>query len=227
MKPAGDGPFPVIVYNHGSEQDPSLQFQGDLGRFFQKEGYIAFFPYRRGASGSEGPYWEDEIKRKPGTDRARKIVEQLEVENADVVAALAWVRQQPAVDARHIAVAGCSFGGIHTLLASEKATAAYAAVDFAGASMSWETSEPLQVRLKTAARAAQIPVFLVQAENDFNTAPSRVLSAEMDAAHKPHLMKIFPPHGTTPMAGHAHFCNHGMKEWGPEVLAFLRAPPAP
>ena len=184
-----------------------------------------FFPYRRGAGGSPGTYWKDEVKKRPETPDHEATVLALDAENADVMAAVAWLGKQGYTDPARIAVAGCSFGGIHTLLAAEKGTGLFAAVDFAGASMSWGESPPLQERLKVAVRGARVPVFFLQAENDFNTTPSRVLSAEMTAAGKPNRMKIFPPHGTTPMGGHAGFCTRGAQEWGPDVLTFLAQPP--
>ena len=52
LVPAGGGPFPAIVYNHGSEPNPSL-------RCFQEHGFVVLVPYRRGTSRSEGPYWRE------------------------------------------------------------------------------------------------------------------------------------------------------------------------
>jgi hypothetical protein len=45
------------------------------------------------------------------------------------------------------------------------ATVLKAAVDFAGASMAWSRSPLLRQRLQTAAEAARVPVFFLQAEN--------------------------------------------------------------
>ena len=222
FKPAGDGPFPALVYNHGSERDPSLEFSGELGAWFQQRGFVVFFPYRRGASGSQGPYWQDLVNEAPAPEREHAMVAQLDAQSADVLAAIAYIGEQPYVDRARLTVAGCSFGGIETVLVAEQASGVAAAVDFAGASMTWATTWPLQERMRKAVRAAKAPIFFVQAENDFDTTPSVALAAEMEAAHKPHAMKIFPPHGTTHMQGHAHFCNHAMNEWGDDVLAFLR-----
>ncbi len=226
MRPAGAGPFPVVVYNHGSERDPSLKYLGALGAWFQARGFIAFFPFRRGASGSEGTYWQDVVNARAPADRERATLEQLEAQNDDVLAAIDWIRMQPAVDPTRVAVAGCSFGGIETLLAAERSPLVHAAVDFAGASMSWAKSPLLRERMRVAARSARVPVFFVQAENDFDTTPTLALSEEMQRAQRPHAQHVFPPHGATPMEGHAHFCNHGMDVWGDEVLAFLRRAPS-
>lgn len=52
-KPAGDGPFPAVLYNHGSEQLPG--WKPDLGQLFVGNGYVFFVPHRRGQGRSPGP----------------------------------------------------------------------------------------------------------------------------------------------------------------------------
>jgi hypothetical protein len=42
-----------------------------------------------------------------------------------------------------------------------------------------------------------VPIFFLQAMNDYNTAPSLLLSAEMARVGKPYQVKIYPPYGTT------------------------------
>jgi dipeptidyl aminopeptidase/acylaminoacyl peptidase len=75
--------------------------------------------------------------------------------------------------------------------------------------------------LRAAARNARVPVLFIQAENDFDTAPSLILSNEMKRSGKPTRVHIFPPNGTTHEAGHS-FCTGGEHPpWGEEVLHFL------
>jgi dienelactone hydrolase len=179
---------------------------------------------RRGSGGSDGTYWEDVVPPETAPDHWRATLAQLEVESSDVSSAIAWLRAQPFVDAARVSVAGCSFGGIHTLLAAERPQGLRAAVDFAGGAISWSSSPELQERLARAARGATVPVFFVQAKNDFDTSPTQLLPLEMAAVKKAYRAKIFPPHGKTHEQGHAHFCNHGMREWGPDVLDFLEGP---
>src|SRR5262245_39869905 len=45
-KPQGKGPFPAILYNHGSEQYPGAK--PPLGQFFSSQGDVFFVPHRRG-----------------------------------------------------------------------------------------------------------------------------------------------------------------------------------
>jgi dienelactone hydrolase len=224
FRPAGPGPFPAIAYNHGSEQHPTVEQYGELGDWFRTRGYVLLLPFRRGAGGSEGEYWQDAVPPQHSPGHWPATIAQLEKENADVSSAIAWLRAQPYVDSARVAVAGCSFGGIHTLLAAEKSQGLRAAVDFAGASMAWASSTELQQRLAVAVDRAAVPVFLLQAENDYNTSPTRILAQKMEAANKPHRAKIYPPHGVSPREGHGGFCLHGMGEWGADVLAFLDAP---
>ena len=66
----------------------------------------------------------------------RKAVEMHDAYNADVVAA-EWLRQQPYVDGQRIAVSGCSYGGIQTLITAEKGLGVRAFVPFAPGAMSW------------------------------------------------------------------------------------------
>ncbi len=120
VRPLGAGRFRAIVYNHGSEADPSSDHRRAIGAFFQSHGYVVLFPYRRGASGSEGVHWEKRVAGVPEAQRSAAIVRAIEEENDDVLAAIEWVKKLTYVDPRRVSVAGCSFGGIHSLLAAER-----------------------------------------------------------------------------------------------------------
>jgi carboxymethylenebutenolidase len=219
-RPEGKGPFPAVIFNHGSERDPADML--DEAQFYVPHGFVLFAPHRRGQglSASAGEYINEAWVRARLAPDA--LVELLDAQVDDVAAAVAYVRALPDVDPDRVALVGCSFGGIETLLAAERSLGLRAAIDFAGAAMTWAKAPPLQERMKRAARGATVPVFFLQAENDFDTTPSRVLSGEMRSAGRPMRVHIFPPSGATAMDGHT-FCN-GRRDppWGPEVLDFLR-----
>jgi dipeptidyl aminopeptidase/acylaminoacyl peptidase len=125
-RPNGAGPFPAIVYNHGSAPDNSAASDA-LGPLFVKRGWVFFMPSRRGQglSVSAGPYIRDEIAAaiKKGGIRggATTMVRLLETDHLnDQLAALAWLRANRIVQSSRIAVAGNSFGGIETVLGAEK-----------------------------------------------------------------------------------------------------------
>src|SRR3977135_445126 len=63
-KPEGTGPFPAVVYNHGSAAGMLSKEAFDaLGPVFVQRGWGFFGPYRRGQglSASAGPFIGDEI----------------------------------------------------------------------------------------------------------------------------------------------------------------------
>ena len=222
-RPSGPGPFPVVVYNHGSERDPIAGTRAAIGPFFVQHGFAVLFPTRRGAGKSAGTFWQDAVDKLPKDEKERETIAQLLLGNDDVVSAIEWTRAQPWAQRDQINVAGCSFGGIETLFTAERAIPGlHAAVDFAGASMAWASSPTLRERLVKAAESAKVPVFFAQAENDFNTAPSTILSDAMRSKKMFYGVHIYPPFGTTPMQGHAGFCLRGTDVWGADVLQFLR-----
>ena len=215
-RPRGDGPFPAVVYNHGSERWPGTK--RDEAVFYASRGFVLFVPHRRGQGESSDA---GEYVGQHAWDHAR-VVADLVAQTDDVMAAVEYLRSLSYVDGARVAVAGCSFGGIVSLLAAERGGGIKAAVDFAGGAMSWAKSPELQERMKQAARGAQVPVFFIQAANDFDTTPSLVLSEEMRRAGKPARVHVFPPNGSTPQEGH-HLCWGGEHPaWGDEVLEFLR-----
>jgi carboxymethylenebutenolidase len=237
FKPAGDGPFPAILWNHGSERLPGrLQ---PLADFFTGKGYVFFIPHRRGQgrSSDAGPYVMDVLRtegqQRGPSARSSKLVEMMEVHFQDQLAALAYLHSLASVDTKRIVVMGCSFGGIQTLLAAEDAPDIRAAVDFAGGAESWEGSPDLRARMTKAARDAKVPVFFIQAEGDYDLAPSRALSKEMEKRGRPSQIKIYPSVGHSRQENHS-FCVHNVDVWGTDALAFVeksfsvgQKPPAP
>lgn len=219
FKPEGAGPFPAVLYNHGSERLPGSK--PEIGNFFASRGYVTFVPHRRGQGRSPGPYIMDALGHASGAMRGQMLVSLHDQQQEDVAAALEFLRKIPYVDAANIAVAGCSFGGIQTLLAAEKSLGLRAAIAFAPAAMTWYGSTEIQSRLIEAARRATIPVFLIQAENDYDLSPTRVLSREMEQAGRAYRVKIYPPYGETRQDGHGGFCGRGVNVWGDDVLAFI------
>jgi dienelactone hydrolase len=221
-KPEGKGPFPAVLWNHGSERRPG--WLPELAPLFLSKGYILFIPHRRGHGRSPGEYVMDLLDRANQSGgpqaRSRKLVELMELHLEDQVAALSYLKGLPDVDQQHIAVAGCSFGGIQTVLMAERGLGLRAAVDFAGAAQNWEHSADLRDRMLKAVRLAQMPIFFIQAKNDYDISPSRDLAAAMEKSNKPHALQIFPSFGKSNQEAH-EFCVHGGEIWAPQVFSFL------
>jgi dipeptidyl aminopeptidase/acylaminoacyl peptidase len=220
-KPDGPGPFPVVLWNHGSEKLPG--WRPALGAFYTVHNYVFFVPHRRGQGRSPGDYIEDLVAQAPPDQRNRRMVELQEAEVEDVVAALNYLKSLPFVDRERIAISGCSYGGIQTLLAGERDLGVKALVPFAPGAMSWGRNPILQDRLKQAVDRARAPVFLLQAENDFNLAPSRELSKEAKKKQVDFQAKVYPAFGSSHDDGHGGFCATATDVWGNDVLTFLEA----
>jgi carboxymethylenebutenolidase len=220
-KPEGPGPFAAIVWNHGSEKLPGSQ--PVLASFYTAHAYVFFVPHRRGQGRSPGDWIQDQLAQAPPGERARRMVELQQAEVDDVIAALNYLKSQSYVDPARIAISGCSYGGIQTLLAGERDLGVKALVPFAPGAMSWEQNPPLQDRLIRAVDNARAPVFLIQADNDYSLAPSHVLSKEAKKKHKDFQSKIYPAFGSSHQDGHWKFCSSATDVWGEDVLVFLQA----
>jgi dienelactone hydrolase len=218
-KPSGEGPFPALLWNHGSEKLPGSADR--VAPYFVGKGYAFFVPHRRGQGRSPGPYIMDELNQAGSRDeRRRAAIDLHERHFEDQLAALQYLQALPDVDRNRVGVMGCSFGGIQTMLALERNPGYRVAVNLSGAAESWRGSSDLRSRLVAAARKATIPVFFVQAENDHDLTPNRVLSEEVRKAGTPVEAKVYPPFGTNPREGHS-FCVRGTEIWGPDVLGFI------
>ena len=228
-KPTGKGPFPAVLYNHGSAPGLLNNQAFDLiGPMFTARGWVFFAPYRRGQglSSDAGPYIQDEIQaaRARGGDSlaAETMVRSLTTEQLhDQMAALSWLKEQPFVRPTQIAAMGNSFGGIETVLGVEQVSYC-AGVDASGGAESWDLAAGLQSVMLHAVRNAKAPILFFQAENDYNLAPSRTLYAAMKESNRQAEIRIYPPYGNSPQEGHS-FAYRGASIWIDDVLHFLKA----
>jgi dienelactone hydrolase len=234
-KPSGVGPFPAVLLSHGSGGPGPMQTSGmtmkeaaeTLAPVFVKHGYAFFYPCRRGhgLSADQGKFIQDSMQDEEAAKgiKARETLQfalltgpQLE----DTLAALSFLKTVPGIDARRIAVVGHSFGGQLTILAAERDIAVRAVVTFGAAANSWTKSPELQNRLLAAVKAANGPIMLIHAANDYDTTPGRDLAAELERRHKRFLLKIYPPVGKTPDEGHNLLYN-SIPVWEGDVFKFL------
>jgi dienelactone hydrolase len=224
FKPSKPGPFPGLIWNHGSEQNPGAMPQFDaVAAVFVPAGYVVFAPMRRGHGDSEGSYIQYDLQRAGGEQRLRLQVRLLESGQLDdQLAGLAYLKSLPYVDRNRLAVAGCSYGGIQTLLGAERGAGYKAAVAISPAALSWNGNPLLRDRLIQAVRKIEIPVFLIQPPRDASLEPSRVLGDEFRRLGKPYTGKIYPE--DIPENAQAH-CFGGIRRgshvWAQDVLAFL------
>jgi dienelactone hydrolase len=220
FKPDGPGPFPALVWNHGSEKNPGTSPQFDaVAAIFVPAGYVVFAPMRRGHGYSEGPYIMDQLRRAREPALAVRLLEGEHLD--DQLAGLAYVKSLPYVDPRRLVAAGCSFGGIQTLLAAERNVGYRAAVAISPGAQTWSGNPAMRDRLVAAVRKAEIPVFLIQPPQDASLEPSRVLGAELERRGKQNQVKVYPPDMPEDQQGHCFGGARGMHVWAADVLAFF------
>lgn len=225
--PDGSGPFPAILWNHGSERNPGNGAQFDeVAKYFVPAGYVVFAPIRRGHGYSQGDYISETLertRRMRGRDAAnREMVRLMETEQLDdQLAGLSFLVSLRSVDSSRIVVAGCSYGGIETLLAAEGKSPFRAAIAISPAALSWHENPLLQQRLVQAVNRIEIPVLLLQPARDASLEPSRVLGAEFARLRKDFAGKVYPPTGPTDEQRHCFGGPPGTHVWAPDALAFI------
>ena len=121
FKPAGAGPFPLAIVNHGSTGDgksPAVFTQTwvayDLAMALNERGYLVAFPHRRGRGRSDGLYDEGFA-----VDRTKGYTCDTDISLGganralgDLDAAIAALRRRSDVTAAPVLLAGQSRGGI-------------------------------------------------------------------------------------------------------------------
>jgi dienelactone hydrolase len=228
-KPAGRGPFPAMIWNHGSEKEPGAQ--PELAYFYTQKGFVFFLPHRHGHGRSPGEYIGDVNNRLISAAQSEQnawpqMVKLHDVYNLDVAGAVAWLKAQPFVDPNRIIMSGVSYGGIQTLISAEKIPGIRGFISFAPAAMSWRML-PLRERLLQAIHNAKAPIFLLQAANDYSTGPSEVLGPAIRKKGLPNDARLYPAFGPAAdhQKGHGAFAtwNIGIELWSPDVLRFIDA----
>ncbi len=190
-------------------------------------GFVVFAPERRGHGDSQGEYVRDTIahERQARGDAAanRVMVREHETNQLeDQLAGLDYLTSLPYVDKTRLAVAGCSFGGIQTLLAAERGVGFKAAVALSPAAQTWAANPLIRERLKAAVGRITIPVLIIHPAKDASLEPGKTLAAEQVRLGKPHQLKIYPAEGPENEQTHCFGGPMGTHVWAPDAVAFVR-----
>ncbi|MDE1181038.1 prolyl oligopeptidase family serine peptidase [Paraburkholderia sp.] len=218
-KPDGNGPFPMIVFNHGKiNGDPRSQERSDpvpFAREFVRRGYVVVAPNRQGFGNSGGAYHQD------GCDVAQNGVDQA----VDVAATVSFMSKQPYVDAKHIVVAGTSHGGLATVAYGERAMPGVRAlINFSGglrqdACSDWQGN--LTRAFGTYGEHTSVPSLWLYGDNDSVWAPTLVTSM-FDAYVANGARAQMVDFGVYKNDAHRLVGDRdGVRVWWPAVEAFL------
>src|SRR6476469_4386299 len=105
VTPPGEGPFPAVVFHHGSGGLLGAARAG--AEAFVDMGYAVMLAVRRGHSGAPGGFWGTMVTEPWGSPAmGPQLVDALEDECDDALAALAWTKEHPDVDADRVAMVG-------------------------------------------------------------------------------------------------------------------------
>ena len=226
-RPTGAGPFPVVIYSHGSRKgyERDERPMAFVGNMLASQGYLVVVPERRGYGKSDGRTFTEEA----GTDVGGKMIARLEAEGDDVLAAMTFAATIEGADLSRLALVGFSQGGSVSIRAASKRPDVRGLVDQAGGSLTWSRSPDLRRALTDWARTLKMPVLCMDAANDATT---DAVKAVCDAAHhggaETHVT-IYPaftpasnPDNIAP--GHLIFApGAGVAIWRPDLIAFLAA----
>lgn len=233
FRPAGHGPFPLVVINHGSVQNAAERRTfvqpvfAAASEFFVQRGFAVAVPQRPGHGETGGPYLENQ-----GSPCERADYRKAGLAVADSIeAAIAYMTRQSFVKRDGIVVVGQSAGGWGALaLASRNPRQVKAIINFAGGRGGRVNDRPhnncAPERLVQAAgtfgATAHVPVLSIYTENDSYFAPAlshqiadvyRKAGGRMD-------FRLLPPFSED---GHSLLgARNGVAVWGPIVDAFLK-----
>jgi len=231
-RPTGPGPFPAVLFSHGSGRrvDTTVaQRRANLiGPLFAKHGYLVMYLFRRGYGLSEAqgePFGEilDRAEKAGGSEAVRRRQVALLTTDYldDTNAGFSALKSLRGIDRSRIALAGHSLGGQLSLLAAARSPSIRAVVTFAAAAQSWDEVGPgLQALMLSAVRNARAPIFLCHAANDYSIAPGQMMAAELERLQKTHELKIYPALGTTAAEGH-DAVHTDVAAWEGDVFRFL------
>ena len=224
FKPAAEGPFPAVIYNHGSragrERIP-VPFTYIAARL-AAEGYVVLVPERRGYGLSDGEPFSEAL----GRDRGPRFVSRMREETDDVLAAAEFLKTLPYADTKRVAIMGWSLGGIVSVFAASRSPFFSAVIDQAGAALTWDSSPEMRRAMKESAAQIRVPLLAMDAENDRTVDAVKAVVSEIEKSKGVAKLIVYPKFspseptgGVAP--GHLIFGREGVEIWAGDVRQFL------
>ena len=229
-RPAGEGPFPLVVFNHGRAVADKRAKQGRYrpeaaARYLVAKGFVVLVPTRIG-------YWEsygDFDPESSGRCNAMRVEPMAIAASDQVLATLAFAKALPYVDATRWIVAGQSVGGLATVTTVGRAPdGLLGGINFsggAGGNPDLKPGDPCSPQTLAhywggLAATAKAPMLWLYWENDKFWGPDVPLTwhrAWLAGGGQASLARLAPSGGD----GH-NGLNADMDHWLPLVDAFLQ-----
>jgi dienelactone hydrolase len=225
-KPAGPGPFPLVILSHGTPRDPRqrvgrrLRYNAQSWEFVSM-GFAVVIPMRRGYGHSEGDYAEA-----AGPCNCSHFYKAGQESARDLRATVEYVSTLPCIDPQRLVLVGHSSGGLASLiLASQGLPGVRGVINFGGGNGSMEglncSPDRLIAAFALAGRSTRVPTLWIYSENDSYFPPW--LAQEMHAAFRGAggraKFVMLPPFCEE---GHYLFTDvRGLARWTPVVNRFL------
>lgn len=221
FKPPGDGPFPVVLINHGKATGNNhLQARYrplPAVREFLQRGYAVVVPMRQGFSNSGGR----------AVGEGCNIAANGDAQAEDVRSVVAWLGTQPWADTSRMVMLGQSHGGLTTLAYARSPAPGFKLfVNFAGGLRYSEGGCQWEVALKDAyatyGSSTTVPSLWFYGANDSYFPPPVITPAHAAyvAAGGPAELIAYGAFGTD---AHAMFgSQRGLPIWWPTVSSRLK-----
>lgn len=182
FRPAGDGPFPLVIMNHGRAPGEKRALQGRqryeaLSRYLVSKGFVLLVPTRVGY----GETYDDFDPEYSGDCNARRIEPMSIAASDQVLATLDFAKTLPYVNASRWLVMGQSVGGLTAVtIVSRHPPGLVGAINFAGGvggnpekspGHPCSPQEVARVWRSSAASGGAVPMLWLYWENDLYWGP--------------------------------------------------------
>lgn len=227
FKPAGNGPFPILILNHGRANDrhtpPRFRYL-QQARYFVSRGFAVFEPTRIGY-GELGTQFDPEDS---GNCNARDFAPMAKAGSTEILAVLDYAKRQAYADPKRVLLVGQSVGGYLTVATAARNPDGLAgAINFAGGAGGDPVAHPgnpcgpqrMEAMYAGFGKTAKVPMLWIYTENDlfFGPVHSRAWSEAFIRNGGKAEYHLLPPFAKN---GHTLFGN-GVETWEPVVSAFL------